>query len=297
MAGQGRILVTGATGFIGRRLVNRLEEIGHVVYPFSRTLGHDVNDYSSFTPFLREGIEIVVHLAGLTFVPDSWVDSAAFYRVNTHGTQKVLDFCNSAKARMLYVSAYVYGVPDYLPIDESHPVRPNNPYAHSKWLGEEMCRFYSGYKGVRATILRPFNLYGPDQDERFLIPSMLRQLKEKGVIRVKDLTPRRDYLHLDDFAEALLLAMAHDEPFALFNVGSGRSYSVHQILEMLVSGGKQVPFASTDEPRENEIPETVADITAVRERLGWTPKRELRDELAGMVRADQSSFENVKGKG
>lgn len=284
MEGRKNILVTGATGFIGRHLVSHLEDTGLHVLPFSRSRGHDVTDANAFTPFLRKNIDIVVHLAGLTFVPESWEKAESFYTVNTLGTQRVLDFCRATGSRIVYVSAYVYGVPKYLPIDESHPAAPNNPYAHSKWLGEELCRFYSRTMGVKATILRPFNLYGPGQDERFLIPLLLRQLREQGSISVRDLAPKRDYLHVADFAEACGLILGLEDDLALFNVGSGFSLSVSQLIDMLeVGSGSPVARTSLQEPRRNEIPETIADIAALRERLGWSPTRDMRSELIRMA--------------
>jgi nucleoside-diphosphate-sugar epimerase len=285
MANTGKILITGATGFIGRNLVSHLEAQGHTVYPFSRSTGYDVTDKDSFTPFLKKGIEIVVHLAGLTFVPESWIATDSFYSVNTMGTQQVLEFCRKTQARMVYISAYIYGMPKYLPIDENHPIAPNNPYAHSKWLGEELCRFYSQNMDVKSTILRPFNLYGSGQDERFLIPAMLRQIRETGELTVKDELPKRDYLHVNDFVEACGLAMEHDGTFTIFNVGSGTSHSVHQIIEMLRAGTcSNITTTSLNEKRRNEIPETIADIGSIRRTVGWSPKRSFNDELMKMSR-------------
>jgi len=284
-----KILVTGATGFIGRNLVRRLEELGHTVYPFSRSSGHDVIYKNSFAPFLEKGIGIVFHLAGLTFVPDSWKATDSFYAVNTLGTQQVLEFCRATQARMVYVSAYVYGMPQYLPIDENHPVVPNNPYAHSKWLGEELCRFYAENIGVKSIILRPFNLYGPGQDDRFLIPTLLRQIRETGEITVKDELPKRDYLHVNDFVDACSMAMTHDQGFNIFNVGSGASHSVYQLIEMFRSGFRSdIPFTSLHERRQNEIPDTVADISAIERSVGWSPKTNLRDEIIKMSHCNQS---------
>jgi nucleoside-diphosphate-sugar epimerase len=215
------ILVTGSTGFIGKPLVSCLGLRGATVHHFARSRGHNILDKNAFTPFLDKGINIIFHLAGLTFVPDSWNNAGEFYAVNFLGTQNTLDFCRAVGAHMIYISAYVYGVPQYLPIDEHHPVAPNNPYAHSKWLGEELCRFYAGNMGVKVTVLRGFNLYGPGQDTRFLLPWIIMQAKEGKEIVVKDDAPRRDYLHVDDFIEACILAMQAPDQFRIFNVGSG----------------------------------------------------------------------------
>jgi nucleoside-diphosphate-sugar epimerase len=266
----GAILVTGATGFIGRPLVQRLEQQGHAVYRFARSMGNDIRDKDAFSAFLGKGIEIVFHLAGRNFVPDSWTNPEDFYAVNTLGTQQALEFCRRERVRMIYVSAYIYGVPHYLPIDEKHPVAPNNPYAHSKWLGEELCRFYAGILGVQTTILRPFNLYGPGQDESFLIPTIIRQAREGKEIVVKDDTPRRDYLHVDDFVEACLAARQAKEPLSIFNVGSGYSVSVREIVEAVIHAtGKEMTWRSTGEVRPHEIPDTIADCEAIWHEVNW----------------------------
>lgn len=279
------ILVTGSTGFIGKPLVRRLEQRGDTVHHFARSLGNDILDTSAFTPFLGKGIDTVFHLAGLTFVPNSWSNPAEFYAVNSLGTQHVLEFCRSAKAHMIYTSAYVYGAPQYLPIDESHPVAPNNPYAHSKWLGEELCRFYAGSMGVKATVLRGFNLYGPGQDGRFIMPWIIMQAKEGKEIVVKDDTPRRDYIHVDDFVGACIHAMQSTAQFRIFNVGSGYSLSVREVIEAVVCAAENnVSWRCTGEVRQNEIPDTVADCHAIKRDLGWNCSKTLSKALSEMMK-------------
>lgn len=281
------VLVTGSTGFIGKSLVHLLEQSGYNVNHFARSLGNNILDKKAFSSLLKvkADIDTVFHLAGLTFVPDSWKYPAEFYAVNCLGTQNVLEFCRDAGAQMIYASAYVYGVPQYLPIDESHPVAPNNPYAHSKWLGEEMCRFYAGNMGVETTILRGFNLYGPGQDERFLLPCIIRQAKEKKEIIVKDDTPRRDYIHVDDFSSACILAMQKPGTFRIFNVGSGYSMSVREIVEAVISTiGCEVGWRCTQEVRHNEIQDTVADCNMIYQGLGWRCSWTFSEALSTMIR-------------
>lgn len=280
------ILVTGSTGFIGTRLVRGLEAQGNTVYQYGFSLGNDIRDKDSFNIFLGKGIDAVFHLAGLTFVPDSWANPEAFYCVNTLGTQHTLEFCRNEKAKLIYASAYVYGIPQYLPIDEKHPAVPNNPYAHSKWLGEELCRFYSDVMGVQTTVLRPFNLYGPGQDDNFLIPMIIKQAREGKEIVVKDDKPRRDYIHVDDFIDACILALQFHEPFKIFNVGSGYSSSVGEIVEAALKAvGNEIAWRSTGEIRHNEIPDTIADCRCISELLGWRPTRKLEASIYELINA------------
>jgi nucleoside-diphosphate-sugar epimerase len=279
-----RILVTGATGFIGKHLVQKLKDSGHVVYSLSKSLGYDVCDNTVFSDFLDKDIDIVFHLAGCTFVPNSWEDPYSYYYTNILGTQITLEFCRKTNTKMIFISAYVYGVPKYLPIDENHPVAPNNPYTHSKCLAEELCAFYAREMGVQTIVLRPFNLYGPGQDKHFLIPELINQINRNGEIVVKDDVPRRDYLHICDFVEACISAINTTDRFIVFNIGYGASLSVKEIVELLIeNSGKNIKWRSLNEKRKNEIPDTIADCTAIKKRLGWEPRLSFIDSICGLM--------------
>lgn len=279
-----KIMVTGATGFIGKSLIPRLHEKGYLVLPFAESLGNDLNHDSCFEPFKDEKIDAVIHLAGRTFVPDSWRDATSFYMINTLGTQRVLEFCRKGTIRMIYISTYVYGMPHYLPIDELHPVVPCNPYAHSKWLGEELCRFYAREFKVKSVILRPFNLYGPGQNESFLIPMLIKQIRENNEIVVKDDTPKRDFLHIFDFIEACIATIDFKEPFKIFNVGSESSVSVRDIIEILVkSYNQKIKWRTLGKIRSNEIVETVSNCHAIKRHLGWFPKKSFPESLINLL--------------
>lgn len=277
-----RILLTGSGGFVGRALAPRLTAAGHEPVPCDLREGIDLTDPGALDGLRGRGIATVVHLAGLVYVPASWDDRDAFRRVNTGGTQHVAAFCAATGARLLLVSAYVYGVPQYLPIDERHPAQPNNPYAVSKLAAEDAARA----AGVPLTIVRPFNLYGPGQDTRFLIPTLVAQAKAGTEIVVNDLAPRRDYLHVDDFCSALLGLLAGDwsQP-RLFNAGAGVSHSVGDVLALLndLRGGA-LRWRERGIRRDNEIPDTVADCRALHAAAGWRPCIALRDGLAELLR-------------
>lgn len=275
------VLVTGATGFIGRRVVRLLEEAGTGVTVCAASTGHDLCEPGVLDQFRELPITHAINLAGRTFVPESWANPGTFYRCNTLATQQVLDFCREKRARLVHVSAYIYGAPKTLPIPETHPVVPNNPYAHSKWLAEELCRFYADHFGVAVTVLRPFNVFGPGQSEQFLIPTILRQARSGEAITVNDASPRRDYLHVDDFARACLKALDHPAGYALFNVGSGRSVSVAEVLELVKLHAPHHPeWRESGQVRVNEILDTVADISAITAQLDWQPRIGLEDFIA-----------------
>lgn len=280
------VLVTGATGFVGRALTARLEASGCRVLRMSRTLGYDVSDPSAFDPFLNRGIRTVYHLAARTFVPGSWEEPGPFYATNVLGTQRTLEFCRQAGARLLYLSSYVYGPPLRIPIDEHHRVLPTNPYAHSKWLGEELCRFWLDAWGVPVAIARPFNAYGPGQSTRFLIPSIIGQWIRDGVVRVHDLAPRRDFVYLDDVVSAIMVVSEAKFDGAIYNIGSGHSSSVRDVIDALERvTGRPVRFEETGPQRADEIPEVVAACRLVREGR-WSPATSLEAGLERMLRAE-----------
>jgi GDP-4-dehydro-6-deoxy-D-mannose reductase len=281
------ILVTGAAGFIGRRLVPALEGAGHRVHAVDSRAG-DVADAATWARM--PAVEVVVHLAGRTFVPDSWAQPEAFIRSNVLGAAEALGFCRTRGARLVFLSSYLYGNPARLPIHEDAPIAATNPYALSKQLAEEACRFYAERLAVPVTVLRPFNVYGPGQGEPFLIPHIVRQLAEGGPIQVKDLEPRRDYVYVDDVVAAIACAVGRRGGFGVFNVGSGVSHSVAQLIDAIQDVWQtRAHVRSAGERRHDEIMDTVADVSAAEAELGWRPRFGLREGLAELRRLTEAT--------
>ena len=236
---------------------------------------------------MDEQADVIVHLAGLAYVPDSWRDPLSFYQTNVMGTLRVLERCARLQARLVFVSSYVYGTPVRLPINESADRSAANPYMHSKVLAEDCCNFYAAQLGVEVLIVRPFNLYGPGQDSRFVIPTLIDQLLDpaKLAVEVTDSIPRRDFLFVDDLASLMTLAIT-SEATGTFNAGAGRSHSVQDIYEVLKDiTGIDKPLLSKGARRRGEIMDVVADIGRARKLLGWEPTTELRDGLAATITA------------
>lgn len=262
------VAVTGATGFVGKHLLRRSSS-QFVFHPL--TLGQlEFKKEITFGPF---NIDHVIHLAAKTYVPDSWVMPHEFYEINVMGTQRVLDFCRTQKCSLTYVSSYVYGKPEYLPIDEDHRVIPNTPYNHSKLMGEELCAFYNRVFDVNVAILRPFNLYGPDQNLLFLIPKIIRQASSEGCINLESLTPKRDYLYISDFLDLLIATFGH-QGCSIYNAGSGSSYSVKELVKIILKIMKKedIPIESAEKHRENEVMDVIASIDKAQKAFNWTPK-------------------------
>jgi len=277
-----RVVVTGAGGFLGKRLVARLHGLGCEVVELGRASGFDLlNDEMPLS-----GIDHVFHLAAETGVPASWEDPARFHLVNAHGTVRVLDQCRRAGCSVTYVGAYIYGIPQSLPISEEHPLDPNNPYAFSKWMGEQACEWFAGTYALAVTAVRLFNVYGPGQSDRFLVSSLVAQALDPAVASIKlmDISPRRDYLYVDDAINALLSSRSPGG-YRLYNVGSGVSHSVGEVVDVvLAAAGSSKPVIDANEPRRNEIPDVRADCTRIFTDCGWSPRYTLAAGVGEMVR-------------
>ncbi len=271
------VLVTGATGFIGRALLARLRAEGRDVLAIGSAQG-DIGDPATLRALGRNQVGHVVHLAGRTYVPESWGDPRGFLETNVRGTLNVLEFCRDAGASLTFLSAYLYGVPGRLPIAEDAPRRPNNPYALSKHLAEEACRFYADHYKLAVTVLRPFNVYGPGQADRFLVPTVLRQVLRAQEIEVLDLKPRRDWLYVEDLVDAMSAACHAPSGYNVYNLGSGASHSVAELIRIVQDVAKtRLPVRSKATVRDNEIDDTVADIGRARAGLKWAPRTTLEE--------------------
>ena len=276
------ILVTGADGFIGRHLVPVLAGHGHQVERHTRQDGDIAHGSLSYG-----GVTHVFHLAARTFVPESWTNPFAFYETNVMGTINVLEFCRRQQASLTLVSSYVYGTPQQLPVPEQHPSRAFNPSAQSKILAEESARYYAAQFGIRVAIIRPFNVYGPGQSERFLIPSLIRQAlsPNSDTISIQDPRPRRDYLYVTDLVDLLLKLLEHRSSDT-YNAGSGQSVSIQELVDLINSFlPRKKSISSTGVARQEEILEVAADVRKAWEQLQWKPTTTLEAGLRQMIDA------------
>jgi nucleoside-diphosphate-sugar epimerase len=276
---RNKILVTGATGFIGKTLCRILSE-KNIPFISHDKIGLDITVPESFNFSGSEEISTVIHLAGKTFVPDSWKNPAEFIKVNVIGTQNVAEFCRNHQAQLIYVSAYIYGDTNRNPIKEDHPANVNNPYALSKRMGEEIALFYHSVFNVSVSIVRPFNVYGPGQNEMFLIPEVIRQVKKGNEILVKDLFPKRDFIYVDDVV-GMILKILETRKQGIFNAGCGKSYSVKELIDCVQEvAGTTLVVKSENKIRDNEISDTIADISKAKKELNWVPQFDLKTGIS-----------------
>jgi nucleoside-diphosphate-sugar epimerase len=276
-----RALITGASGFIGRHLAAALGAAGVEVLRIARSAGTDVMTDS----LPLDGVNHVFHLAASVDPQTAWQDPVGVLQTNSLGTIRVLDQCRRSRCPVTLASSYVYGAHGHIPIDENLPAQPGNPYALSKFLAEEAGRGFAALYDLPVSILRIFNVYGPGQSERFVVPHIMRQVLDPACLEVVvvDLAPRRDYIHIDDVVRAFVATVGFPD-FGIFNVGTGVSHSVQNVIRLGCAGaGVSKPWRQTGPTRIAEVSDTVAGIARIAEALGWRPRIDLAAGLRGMA--------------
>jgi GDP-4-dehydro-6-deoxy-D-mannose reductase len=280
--GKIKILVTGSTGFIGSYLCKRLIKNNELHFAISSDFG-DIADEETWNKIPR--MNIVIHLASLTSVSESWNNTYQFIKTNCLSTTLALEYCKRNNAKLIFLSSYLYGTPISLPISENFKIEPTNPYAVTKMISEEICKFYHDSFNLNIIILRPFNVYGPNQGSNFLIPTIANQILNQEKIVVKDLYPKRDYIYIDDLIDAIIASLQIvTNEFLVINIGTGKSYSVSDIIQIIQNClGTNKEIESMMERRKGEIMDTVADISKANYFLKWHPKWTIEDGINKII--------------
>lgn len=277
-----RILVTGSSGFIAQHLIPVLQKLQAELILCDTKSGVDIADWQQVEAIGK--VDVIIHLANLSFVPASFENPKLFYHINYMTTLHVLELARLRQARVIYFSSYMYGAPEYQPIDENHPLKAYNPYAQTKLICESLCEGYNRDFKVPVTIFRPFNIYGTGQHPDFLIPTLLSQAKT-GKIVVKDDRPKRDYIHVSDVVRAVTTIVVNPiNGLNIYNLGSGKSYSVRQVIDVVCGFFDNKPeYTCLNEIRPNEVMDTIADISKIKNELGWEPQLSLEEGIKELV--------------
>lgn len=277
------VTVTGTGGYIGGHLLKKLSDAGVTYQEVSRQCRHDITSQDSLLKLKPS--QYVVHLAAKTFVPNSFEEPVSFYRFNFLATLNALELARKWDSRFILMSSYLYGPPLYIPVDEKHPLKPHNPYAETKRISEELTQAYDRDFGLKTDVLRLFNLYGPGQKGSLLIPEIMQQMASGKVI-LKDPRPKRDYIHVKDVCEAVLKLIQWkptDRPSALFNLGTGTSHSVQELVSLIQDHApNQFEVEFTGEERKGEVLDSVADMSAMKQAMGWTPQISLEEGIQSL---------------
>lgn len=280
------IAITGSKGFIGSNLIPMIND-DHNIYEIDINKGHDIADRRTIKKIGK--FDVIIHLASKNYVPESYMQSLKYYYTNINSTINVLELCKIFNAKIIYVSSYVYGNPEYLPIDEKHPTKAFNPYSQSKLISEELVVAYKRDFNINGIIIRPFNIYGYGQKADFLVPSIINQMRS-GVIKLNDPRPKRDLLYIEDFCKLITKCIDYaTNDIEIFNAGSGISYSISEIIEFIkkASYKEKIKVNFNHNYRKDEILDVIADITKVKETLKWTPEHNLTEGL-------KSYFEKIR---
>jgi len=302
-----RVLVTGAGGFIGSHLTERLVKEGAKVRAFvhynSRNdwgllelLPKDIlKEIEVFSGDIQDpfavhkavkGCEIVFHLASLIAIPYSYIAPQSFVSTNVLGAVNVMEAClKEGIERVIHTStSEVYGTALYIPIDEKHPLQGQSPYSASKIGADKIAESYYLSFNLPVAIIRPFNTYGPRQSARAIIPTIITQLLTHNCIKLGNLSPTRDLNYVEDVVEGFLkMANASKVIGEVVNIGSGKEISIrdlaHKIMQII---GKEVPIITEEirkRPEKSEVRRLLADNSKARKILGWKPRFSLEEGL------------------
>jgi NAD dependent epimerase/dehydratase len=316
------VLVTGAGGFIGSHLTERLVRDGHEVRVLVRYNGRDDRGQIDRLPRDVQGaIEVhrgdlkdpeavrkavegrawVFHLGALIAIPYSYQNPFDVVQTNVLGTAHVLDACRASESLervVLTSTSEVYGSAQYVPIDEKHPLRGQSPYAATKIGADALGESYSRTFGLPVTILRPFNTFGPRQSARAIIPTIISQALTRPVVRLGSLDPRRDLIYVKDTVSGFVSIASCDAALGrAVNIGRGEDVAIGELVERIADRLGKPLRVETDtariRPRASEVGRLLAGTALAQSLWGWRPQYTLDqalDETIAWVRDNLGLF-------
>jgi dTDP-glucose 4,6-dehydratase len=301
-------LVTGAAGFIGSHLTERLVRDGHQVRVLVRYNGRDDRGHLDDLPAeIQSGVEVsrgdlkdpeavraavkdrawVFHLGALIAIPYSYQNPHDVVQTNVLGTAHVLDACRNSptlKRLVLTSTSEVYGTARYVPIDEGHPLCGQSPYAATKIAADALGESYHRAFGLPVTILRPFNTFGPRQSARAIIPTIISQALARPAVKLGRLEPRRDLTYVKDTVQGFVSIAACDAAIGrVVNIGRGEDISIGELVERIgrLMGRSIVVESETDRlrPSASEVERLLAGTALAQSLWNWQPRYSLDEGL------------------
>ncbi|MCB0834024.1 MAG: GDP-mannose 4,6-dehydratase [Bacteroidetes bacterium] len=319
-----KVVVTGASGFIGSHLAERLtiegadvrcfvkynsrNSIGNLEYVESAvrknlkiTFGN-VED-PILVKRLIDGADIVFHLASLIGIPYSYIANYSYVQTNVLGTLHVLQACREhSVSRLVHIStSEVFGSGQYFPMDELHPLNAQSPYAASKIAADKLVQSFICSYDLPAVIIRPFNTFGPRQSSRAIIPSIVSQLFRDDELHVGTLSAVRDFTFVDDIVSGIVAAGIRDQILGEeINLGTGRGVQIKELVDKCVEiTGCQKKVRQTSErlrPPKSEVMKLICNATKARSLLDWSPSFTVERGLvltASFIKNNLSSYQDV----
>lgn len=305
-----KVFVTGAGGFIGSHLCERLLELGAEVRAFVHynSLGRwgwldnscksnemdiilgDITDRDNVYKAMK-GREYIFHLAALIGIPYSYHAPASYVQTNIAGTLNLLQAAKDMKVkRFIHTStSETYGTAQYTPIDEKHPLQGQSPYSATKIGADKIAESFYRSFNLPVVTVRPFNTYGPRQSARAIIPTVITQALTKKVVQIGSVTPKRDLTFIEDTVSGFICAAMAEKSVLgeVFNIGSGREFSIGDLAKLIIKLiGKRVRIVSKPErvrPQRSEVMLLVADNRKAHKFLNWKPQFNLEKGLSRTI--------------
>lgn len=299
------VLVTGAGGFIGSHLTERLVELGAQVRALvhynaagshgwlddSRFKGQieviagDITDRDSVRQAAQD-VNIIFHLAALIAIPYSYYAPASYVRTNVEGTLNIMQTAREFEAeRVIHTStSEVYGTARYAPIDEAHPLQGQSPYSASKIGADKIAEAFHLSFELPVVTVRPFNTFGPRQSARAVIPTIITQCLTSKTIRLGSLHPTRDLNYVSNTVDGFLAAASSKKAVGqTINLGSGREVTIGELAQMISKLiGREITIEADERrvrPEKSEVERLIADNRLARELLDWEPRLSLEEGL------------------
>lgn len=317
-----KALVTGAEGFIGSHLTEKLVEKGYQVRAFvlynsfnswgwleslpSRIMENieifqgDVRDPSGVMEAIK-GCDVVFHLAALIAIPFSYHSPDTYVDTNIKGTLNVLQAANRSGTRVLIAStSEVYGTAQYVPIDEKHPFQGQSPYSATKIGADRLAESFYRSFGLPVTIVRPFNTYGPRQSARAVIPTVITQLLAgKEIIKLGALSPTRDFNYVKDTVNGFISIYESNRTIGEeINIASQKEISIGGLAEELIlqinPGAKIICDEQRLRPEKSEVNRLLGSNQKITELTDWKPQYNLKRGLAETIAFFQDNMEKYK---
>ena len=306
-----KVLVTGAGGFIGSHLVQRLVELGADVTAFLRYNSRaDTGLIAQLPDDVRQSVRIawgdvrgaesvrravagqkvVFHLAALIGIPYSYVQPEEYVDVNVRGTVNVLSAARDLGVeRVVHTStSESYGSAQYIPIDENHPLVGQSPYSASKIAADQMALSYYRAFDLPVTILRPFNNFGPRQSMRGVIPTIIAQALAGKTVSLGSIHTSRDYTFVGDTADAFIKLATSDRALGeVFNAGSGKDITIkdlaHRIAGLMGAEIEIVEDSTRVRPEKSEVDRLLSSTAKIEKYVGWRATTTLDDGLRAAI--------------
>jgi NAD dependent epimerase/dehydratase len=320
---MGKILITGAGGFIGSHLTEELVRQGEEVRAFVRYNSRDEGGLLEDLPKeIQNQIEVVpgdlkdpdgvkkalkgcskvFHLGALIAIPYSYIHPFDFIQTNVVGLAHLLNACleEGTMERVIHTStSEVYGTAQYIPIDEKHPLQAQSPYAASKIAADKLAESYYLSFGLPIATLRPFNTFGPRQSLRAIIPTIISQAIGDKKIRLGNTQPRRDFLFVKDTVRGFIqLGKCEGAVGKVVNIGTGTDISIEELVKKILGLlGKQGEIEVEDRrirPEKSEVMQLLSDTRLAQKLFQWTPRYTLEAGLRETIEWYQKNLSRFK---